>query len=159
MSFKILSALTLSFVFRKTLTSAFTFVTRQTQKAVPSNAFADKDDFEDRIHAANQSLEVLKPEKLEEKLPQGGLPPDSGYLGAPKIPKPPAVGKILPPPEIPKVPVQPLKPEVPLADFQEPMTIEPLMVEGIQSDIQHKNENTEQSMNIENAETVPSWLN
>src|SRR3990167_7057328 len=79
----------------RSLSAAFTSVTRQTQKAVPPDAFSGMEDmgelnenFGNRINAANQPLEVIKPEKIEEKLPQGGLPPNSGYMGAPEIPKP-----------------------------------------------------------------------
>ncbi|GEM_PF-2822003 len=167
----------------KSISSAFTSVTRQTQKAVPPNAFSGmedmggfKENFGNRINAANQPLEVIKPEKIEEKLPQGGLPP-SGYLGAPEIPKPPAVKKVLPPPEFPKVPARVVKPEIPLSKFQEPKTIEPLKPEGIQTDIdkqidninieklkeqENKNENTKTDMNTEGGEgneNIPSWLN
>ncbi len=109
----------------RTIATAFTFVTMQTPKVVPPDAFKGKgqdESFGEKIDAIDQPLEVIKPEKLEEKLPEGGLPPGAPYLGAPEIPKPPSVSKILPP-EIPKIPAQPFKPTLPLSDFQEPKAI------------------------------------
>ena len=157
----------------RSLSSAFTFVTRQTQKVVPHDAFSDKEDmkelnnnFGNRINAATQPLEVIKPEKLEEKLPQGGLPPTSGYLGSPEIPKPPAVTKVLSPPDVPKVPAQVVKPQpqIPLSNFQEPKAIEPPKPKeiqtNIQTDIQKRIDdvNVDIDMNTENGDT-PSWIN
>ena len=153
----------------RSLSSAFTFVTRQTQKAVPHDAFSDKEDmgefnnnFGNRINAVTQPLEVIKPEKLEEKLPQGGLSPAAGYLGSPEIPKPPLVTKVLPPPDVPKVPAQVVKPQVPLSDFQEPKAIEPPKPKeiqtNIQTDIQKRIDDVNADMNTENGDT-PSWIN
>ena len=90
----------------RTISSAFTFVPKQTQKAVPSNAFNEN------------AGEKINP--IENKLPEaGGVAPGVPYLGTPEIPQPPPVAKILPP-SIPKIPVQPIKPDIPLTSFQEP---------------------------------------
>ncbi len=139
----------------KTLTSAFTFVTRQTQKAVPKNAFdeegkneASSENFQNSFNAANQPLELIKPEKLEEKIPQAGLPP--GYLGSPEIPKPP-VTKTIPPPEIPKLLKQVVKPQLPLIENEEPKPLQMPPNENTQQKINNEN------LNIEN-ENSQSWL-
>lgn len=108
----------------RTLTSAFTFIPQQTQKAVPKDAFKD-DDFNVRFEGEepNKPIKLIKPERLEiESLPGGEPSLGAPYLGAPEIPKPPQVTKILPP-SIPELPEAPVKTKLPLSDFQEPIPI------------------------------------
>lgn len=108
----------------RTLTSAFTFIPQQTQKAVPKDAFKD-DDFNVRFEGEelNKPIKLIKPERLEiESLPGGEPSLGAPYLGAPEIPKPPQVTKILPP-SIPELPEAPIKTKLPLSDFQEPIPI------------------------------------
>ena len=109
----------------KTLSSAFTFVPRQTQKAVPSDAFSDEQ-FNAAFEGADKPIEVIKPEKLEDNLPPGGAPQGAPYLGAPEIPKPPAQVKLQPPPP-PELPKQITKPVIPPSNLQE---IKPIDVPG-----------------------------
>ena len=110
----------------RTLSSAFTFVPRQTQKAVPSDAFKKegfKDSFQETIKAEGLSkpLKIISPEKIEPE-PLGGVPPGVQALGTPEIPKTPSTAKSIPT-VTPKIPVQPIKPKIPLADFEEPKPI------------------------------------
>lgn len=110
----------------RTLSTAFTFIPRQTQKVVPPDAFEDEGAFSERIQFPSEksSLKVLPPERLkneaEENFPPGGIP----TLGEPDIPKPPEVTN-LSPPSIPK-PQRPLvKTDINLPGFQEPQNIPP----------------------------------
>ena len=109
----------------RTISTAFTFVPKQTQKVIPRQV-SDKEmreNFKEKINTepAEQSLKVIPPEEIETNFPEGGAPPGIPYLGAPEVPKPPSVSKILPavPPQIP---TQVIKPNIPLG-FQEPMSV------------------------------------
>ena len=113
----------------RTFTTAFTFVPRQAQKAVPVNAFKNEEEFnqtfQEKIHAEELKLppRVEPPEKIESELPEAGTPPGVPYVGTPEIPKPPSVSKIIPV-KIPEIPQQQIiKPKIPLSDFQEPKTL------------------------------------
>ena len=114
----------------RTLSSAFTFVPRQTQKVIPRHT-SDKENEEDKFNVqfegeseTGKPLKVIPPEKLEENLPKGGIPAGVPYLGAPEIPKSPPVSKLLPP-TLPELPKQPAKPNLPLG-FQEPKELSPI---------------------------------
>ena len=102
----------------RTLSTAFTFVPKQTQKVIPKHVYSDKEMKED---FAEQPLRVEPLKEIETKPDEGGLPPGIPYLGAPEIPKVPSVSKILP--AVPsQIPARIIKPNIPLADFQEPMS-------------------------------------
>ena len=54
----------------KVISTAFTFIPRQSQKAIPANAFKDeksKQSFQRQFDSAQKPLMLLKPEKLEIK--------------------------------------------------------------------------------------------
>ena len=110
----------------RTISTAFTFIPRQTQKVIPPDAFEDEGTFSGRIRfpSGDSPLKVIPPERLkneaEESFPPGGIP----KLGEPDIPKPPEVTKISPP-VIPKLQRPPVKPDITLPDFQEPQNIPP----------------------------------
>lgn len=81
----------------RTLNSAFYFVPKQSQKAVPTDAF-DDNKFNITFDEEDIPVPVLpKAEKIEEDLPQVGIPPGVPYVGAPTIPKPPKITKLSPP--------------------------------------------------------------
>lgn len=110
----------------KTLATAFTFVPRQTQKVIPRHISADEEFGEIQTEEINlepfeKPLSITPPEKIETKLPAGGIPGEIHYLGAPEPNKLPDVSKIEPP-QIPKLPAQVIQlPKLPpLAPFQEP---------------------------------------
>lgn len=116
----------------KTLSTAFTFVPKQTQKAVPNDAFND-----DKFNAAfegefnpKSEIKVLTPEKLEENLPKGPIPPAVPYLGKPEPLKPQPEIKALPPPAK-EVPKQIIKPNIPPSNLEEqkPIPAIPLPLE------------------------------
>lgn len=129
----------------RTLTSAFTFIPQQTQKAVPKDAFKD-DDFNIRFEGEepNKPIKLIKPERLEVESLPGGEEPSLGapYLGAPEIPKPPQVTKISPP-SLPELPEAPLKTRLPLSDFQEPIPISTPKVPSIEDLTEQKVVNPE----------------
>lgn len=113
----------------KTINAAFTIVPRRSQKVLGSDLYGSmgSDDFSQRINSTTTTpLKIIEPEKIENKLPSGGFPPGSGYLGAPKIPEVPAQGEILPP-QAPKIPQaqEPLKQILPQG-FQELKPMPPL---------------------------------
>ncbi|MBI3591526.1 MAG: flagellar biosynthetic protein FliQ [Candidatus Melainabacteria bacterium] len=116
----------------RTLSSAFTFVPRQTQKAIPAHVSDENSNEDDKFNVrfegeseAEKPLKVIPPEKLEEQnLPKGAIPAGIPYLGSPGIPKSPPISKLLPS-NLPKLPKQPLGPKLPLADFQEPKPLSP----------------------------------
>lgn len=118
----------------RTFANAFTFIPRQTQKAVPSGAFEEEEfqeSFKEKSDLEEAFSRPLKAEPLSiegtgSKATEGGLPPGIPYLGAPDIPKPPVLSKILPPEiKVQKFPKELLKPVVPLADYQEPKPVLP----------------------------------
>jgi flagellar biosynthetic protein FliQ len=82
----------------RTLNSAFSFVPKQSQKAVPTGVFDEKKfniSFdEDKDIPVPQ---LPKAEKIEQAFPGGGAPPGVPYTGAPEVPKPPQITKLLPP--------------------------------------------------------------
>ncbi len=82
----------------RTLNSAFSFVPKQSQKAVPTGAF-DENKFNITFDEENEIPvpKLPKAEKIEELLPQGGVPPGVPYAGAPEVPNPPQITKLLPP--------------------------------------------------------------
>ena len=85
----------------RTITSAFTFVPRRSQKVIPSDAYikaSGKKGFENGINAEsfNAPIMVIEPERIENKLPTGGGPPGSSILGAPQIPKAPIFKNSIP---------------------------------------------------------------
>lgn len=98
----------------RTLTTAFTFVPKRSQKVVPSDAYFksdEKEGFENRLRAESLNLPVMiiEPEVIENKLPQAGGPPGSSILGAPQVPKTPAYRDSIP--EQPKLMIETLRPE------------------------------------------------
>ena len=109
----------------RTISTAFTFVPRQGQKAVPTGAFKDED-FRTRINSESpiKPLNVIPPEKIETEEPGGGLAPGVPYVGMPQIPEPPIITKISPP-KPPQPQLQFAKPDLPLMGYQEPKQIEP----------------------------------
>ncbi|OGI19803.1 MAG: hypothetical protein A3B68_08315 [Candidatus Melainabacteria bacterium RIFCSPHIGHO2_02_FULL_34_12] len=163
----------------RTLSSAFTFVSMQGQKAVPSGAFNGAE-FDERFNKSrqaepiNQPMRVIEPEKLEDKLPTGA-PPGAPVLGVPEVPKAPSLTKLAPPkpPEPPKIKIE--NPEIPLSDYQEPKTISPHTgdIENEQLNLlpgkptNSKDEITIDpllkrdnfSENKDESSDVPSWLN
>lgn len=103
----------------KTINTAFTIVPRRSQKVLGSDLYGamSNSDFSERINSEAVPLKVIEPEQIESKLPTGGGPPGSGYLGAPKIPEVPAKGDFLPP-EPPRIPQESLMQALPQG-FQE----------------------------------------
>ena len=99
----------------RTLSSAFTFIPRQTQKVVPPDAF-EGEDFNASFGESEGMLEIIKSEELD--LPTGDVPLSPGYVGAPETPKVPTVTKISPP-SIPELPKPPVKLSLPLSDIQQ----------------------------------------
>lgn len=163
----------------RTISSAFNFVPKQTQKVVPPNAFEGGDE-SISFDEEKGKPEVIEPEKLE--LPEDTVPPPGApLLGAPKIPQAPEITKISPP-SIPGIPKPSIMPVLPLSDFQEPKTIpieEPQMDEVQQNEIpkdemlepeesveQNAGQNEEETQNNEilmdngsQEAGSPSWLN
>lgn len=120
----------------RTLTTAFTFVPKQTQKAVPGNAFREeefKESFEKEkvdLETAQKPLRIEPLAEIETPFEGGGIPPGVPYLGGQEVKQKPEITRLAPP-EIPKPPsVQVFKPSIPLAPLQEP---KPLQVDGIPS--------------------------
>lgn len=139
----------------KTLSTAFTFVPKQTQKAVPNDAFDD-----DKFNAAfegefnpESEIKVLKPEKLEEQLPESPVPPGVPYLGAPEIPKPkPQITAL--PQTAPKIIKQPTKPSLPASNLQEQkplpaLPVNPKLPQNLETLPSPKVEPTNQLENIQ----------
>jgi flagellar biosynthesis protein FliQ len=118
----------------RVLTTAFTFVPRQTQKAVPGDAFREEEfkaSFEKEkvdLETAQKPLRVEPLAEIETPFEGGGIPPGVPYLGGQGVEQRPEITKLIPP-EIPKPPsVQVFKPSIPLAPLQEP---KPLQVDEI----------------------------
>ncbi len=105
----------------RTLSTAFTFVPRRTQKVIPSDLY--KKDAKEQARGGFQEqlqAEVLQlPSKIEPLEPIGGVSSESGvipgapFLGALEAPKPPPIVD-----KVPELPAQPAKPKLP--NFQEP---------------------------------------
>lgn len=136
----------------RTLSGAFTFVPKQTQKAVPSGAFEKKvfkESFEESVRSvpSQEPLKVIPPEELQGPSQGGGIPAGIPYLGAPQPPKVPSQAKIAPA-QLPQIPKQVIKPNIPLSDFQEPKPISP----------PKPPEGAGQTQNNE-PDDKPSWLN
>lgn len=139
----------------RTLSSAFTFIPKQTQKVVPPDAF-EGEDFNTSFGESEGMLEIIKDaEKLELDLPQEKVPLGPSYLGAPEIPKAPTVTKISPP-SIPEIPKPPIKLSLPLSDIQQPKPIvtpaeEGRVEEPVKEPVIEPNDGMEET-------TSPSWL-
>jgi len=145
----------------RTLSSAFTFVPKQTQKAIPPHALEKetfKEGFEDSVRSApsQESLKVAPPEEIEVPS-QDGVQAGIPYLGSPAPPKPPSQAKITTPAIIPQLPKQITKPNIPLSDFQEPKPI-PQESAPILKDQNLIQEEIDQTQNNE-ADEKPSWIN
>ena len=122
----------------KTITTAFTFVPRRTQKVLPSDAYesANAPDLGERINAnapPPPPIQLIEPEKIESKIPTTSQAPGSGILGSPQIPKPPSRTEFLPP-MIAKPPGQePLKEVLPQG-FQELKPIQESQTKTIENE-------------------------
>lgn len=107
----------------RTLSTAFTFVPRQTQKVIPKNLKDEEINklFEEKIKAEpielGKTLKVAPPEEIETKLPGGGIAPSIPTLGAPDIVRPPSISNIIPP-KIPTPPTNIIKPSIPLKQIE-----------------------------------------
>ncbi|MBI3307908.1 MAG: flagellar biosynthetic protein FliQ [Candidatus Melainabacteria bacterium] len=106
----------------KTLTTAFTFIPRQSQKVVPKDT-PDELIFQGKETSKSfPQIPKLESEKLELDLPKGTPPPGAPILGRPNQPPPSPIIEAQPP-DTPKIPELPLiaMPKLPLSDFQEPV--------------------------------------
>ncbi len=135
----------------KTLSSAFTFVPRRSQKVIPRDSAVSKNDnFSQRINSERftEPIMVIEPEKIESKLPEGGGPPGhSIYAGAPHAPEVPVVKEVLP--DLPKLPKSQVKEVIP-NDFQE---LKPIGDSSPVMDIEMpviENNNLKQNNDLEN---------
>ena len=113
----------------KTLSSAFTFIPRQTQKVIPSHRAKGKDfreSFQEETTTESplKQIKVIEPEKLSPETLEG-VPP-VGLLGSPEIPKAPVASPQVPQkiPEIPKIPKPTTTiPKIPSLGSQEPVKL------------------------------------
>ena len=108
----------------RTISTAFTFVPRRTQKVIPSDLYkkGSKEQAEGGFQEQLQAEVLQLPSKIEPLEPIGGASSESGvvpgapFLGALEAPKPPPIVD-----KVPELPAQPAKPKLP--NLQEPKSL------------------------------------